>query len=329
MVCDRCIMAVKFGLIKIGIVPVYVSIGEIELESELTEFLYDRFNSILQGYGYEILDKNDTHVLEKLKNAIVELLKDSNNNTKKQFSAYLEQRVGRSYAYINNLFSEINAITIEQYIALQKTEKAKGLLEYQDFKLIEVVHRSGFTSVSNLSVQFKLITGFTPNYFKNLKNKKKLSATTVEAHQEYDLSIIERSNARTVSKVKSIIIELVNGLNETKKIDFNEFIERKLKTEFKYLNKLFSQIEEVTIEQYILFQKAEKVKELIVYKGFSLKIISNILGYNSVDHLSNQLKQVTGLTTSYFENIKHKKHMLQNNFKAENNINRIRKSVRI
>ena len=329
MVCDRCIMAVKFELMKFGIVPLYVSLGEIEIENELTEFQYQQLTLIFQLYGFEILDKNQTQVFDKLKKIVIELLNDSKNNTRKYNSIYIEQRIGIDYAYVNNLFSEIKSMSIEQFIALQKVEKVKGLLEYNECKMAEIADKLGYSSVSYLSTQFKKLTGFTPNYFKNIKNKKKLMLASVLTHQEYDFSIINKSNARTIAKIKNIVIELVNALNETKKINFSEYIERKLKVKYKYLDKLFSEIEEVTIEQYIMVQKIEKAKELIVYKEFSANIIANMLGYSSIADLSSYLKTVTGLTINYFENIKYKKHLLQNKFKTTNNTKRIRKSIRI
>lgn len=320
-------MAVKFELIKFGIVPIYISLGEIELENELTEFQHQQLTIIFQLYGFEILDQKNSQLFRKTKDLILEFIHTSDN--KINYLVEIEKKTEIKYNYLRDLFAEVSGITVEQFITTQKVEKAKGLLEYNDHKLIEVSNKLGYKSVAYLSNQFKKITGFTPNYFKSIKNKKKVCFATVEAHNEYDISIIDKSNARTVSKIKNIVVELVHGLNEAKIINFYEFINQKLKVEYKYLNKLFSEIEEITIEQYILFQKIEKAKELIVYKEYSLDTISNILGYGNIDDFSTQLKQITGLTTHYFENIKYKKHLLQNHFKTVNNIKRIRKSVRI
>jgi AraC-like DNA-binding protein len=327
MVCDRCIMAVKFELIKFGIVPIYISLGEIELENELTEFQHQQLTIIFQLYGFEILDKKHTQIIKTIKDLIVEFIHTSDN--KINYSVEIEKKTEIKYAYLNDLFSEVIGMTIEHFITTQKVEKAKGLLEYNDRKLIEVSNKLGYKSVAYLSNQFKKITGCTPNYFKNIKNKKKIAFATVEAHKEYDISIIDKSNARTVTKIKDIVIELIHGLNETKKINFPEFIERKLKVEYKYLNKLFSEIEEITIEQYIIIQKTEKAKELIVYKECSLSELSKILGYCSIADVSTQLKTLTGLTAHHFENIKFKRKLMQKQIKPAINIKRIRKSFRV
>jgi hypothetical protein len=122
MVCDRCIMAVKFELLKLGIVPINVNIGRIELNNELAEFQHQEFYSILQGYGFEILDKNNNQIIEKIKDTIVELVNTHNNNIKTNYSADIEKKLERNYTYVNNLFSEVEGITIEQFITLQRVK---------------------------------------------------------------------------------------------------------------------------------------------------------------------------------------------------------------
>ena len=92
---------------------------------------------------------------------------------------------------------------------------------------------------------------------------------------------------------------------------------------YNYLSNLFSEVEGITIEQYVISQKTEKVKELLVYNELNLSEIADKLGYSSVSHLSTQFKKVTGLTPSYFKGVKDKKRLSLDNLRPVNNIKRI------
>ena len=116
---------------------------------------------------------------------------------------------------------------------------------------------------------------------------------------------------------------MVHGSNETIKINYSAYIEGKLKKKYNYLSNLFSEIEGITIEQFIIFQKIEKVKELLVYNELSLSEIADKLGYSSVAYLSTLFKKATGLTPSYFKSVKDKKRLSLDNLKPVNNIKRI------
>jgi AraC family transcriptional regulator len=114
--------------------------------------------------------------------------------------------------------------------------------------------------------------------------------------------LIENKSARLVNQIKSIAIDWVLGKEvENKKWKFSSYLADKLTKDYNYLSNLFSSIEGTTIEHYLINQKIERVKELLVYDEFSLSEIANQLSYSSVQHLSNQFKKVTGLTPSHFK----------------------------
>lgn len=120
--------------------------------------------------------------------------------------------------------------------------------------------------------------------------------------------LIEDKNSRLVSAIKTSVIEFVQGKNtEKRKLKFSAFLSDRLNKDYNYLSNLFSSIEGTTIEQYLIHQKIEKVKELLVYDELTLSQIANELGYSSVQHLSNQFKKTTGLTPSHFKQIKENK----------------------
>ena len=133
-------------------------------------------------------------------------------------------------------------------------------------------------------------------------------------------SIIDNSSGRVIEKIKNTIIELVHSSNEVLKINYSAYIEGKLNRKYNYLSNLFSEVEGITIEHYIISQKAEKVKELLTYNELNLSEIAYKLGYSSVAHLSTQFKKVTGLTPSSFKNVKDKKRLSLHNVKPVNNI---------
>lgn len=120
--------------------------------------------------------------------------------------------------------------------------------------------------------------------------------------------LLDNKNAKIIEKIKILIINLIKIVDSGKdiNINFSEYLARETELNYHYLSTLFSSLEGITIEKYIIHLKIEKVKELLVYGELTLSEISFRLGYSSVQHLSNQFKKITGLTPSYFKSLKHK-----------------------
>lgn len=116
--------------------------------------------------------------------------------------------------------------------------------------------------------------------------------------------IIDDKKSRIIEKIKNTIIEIVHHQDNDAKTNLSDILSDKLYHDYNYLSNLFSEIEGTTIEKYFIAQKIEKVKELLVYDELSLSEIAMRLNYSSVAYLSNQFKKVTGLTPSYFKQIK-------------------------
>ncbi|MFN0082610.1 MAG: helix-turn-helix domain-containing protein [Ferruginibacter sp.] len=119
--------------------------------------------------------------------------------------------------------------------------------------------------------------------------------------------IIDDKKARTIEKIKNLIVTLVHHSKDEISTNLSTYISSQLLQDYNYLSNLFSEVEGTTIEKYFIAQKIEKVKELLVYNEMTLSEIADQLGYSSVAYLSNQFKKVTGLTPSYFKTIKEKK----------------------
>ena len=121
------------------------------------------------------------------------------------------------------------------------------------------------------------------------------------------LELMYDKNALLIEKIKAVIIEMVHYADELPDIKKSDYIAQKLNSNYSKLSTVFSETTGITIEQYIIIHKVEKIKELLLYDELSLIQISNILHYSSVSHLSNQFKKITGLSPTYFKKLKYKK----------------------
>ena len=126
--------------------------------------------------------------------------------------------------------------------------------------------------------------------------------------EQNGFELIDDKQAKVIEKIKIIVIELIQNQSEDKLtgINFSDYISEKIEKSYQYISSLFSSHEGVTLETYIINQKIEKVKELLIYNELSLTEISYRLGYSSVQHLSSQFKKITGLTPSEFKHLRKK-----------------------
>lgn len=173
MVCDRCKMAVKLQIEELGLKPGEIKLGEIEIIGEPSPEQYTSLSKNLQKIGFEIIDSSNARIIEKIKNAIVELVHHSQEELKTTYSDYIAQKLSKDYTYLSNLFSEHEGTTIEKYIIRQKIERVKELLEYGELTLSEIAYQMGYSNVAYLSGLFKKITGMTPSQFKEQENKNR------------------------------------------------------------------------------------------------------------------------------------------------------------
>lgn len=131
------------------------------------------------------------------------------------------------------------------------------------------------------------------------KQEKILRSELAEAGFE----LLDDSKRRIIEKIKTIIIKMVHHGKKDERYNLSELLSASLHKDYSYLSHLFSEVEGTTIEKYLINQKIERVKELLVYDELSLGEIAFQLDYSSVAHLSAQFKKVTGLTPTYFKAI--------------------------
>mgnify|MGYP002712979964 CR=1 FL=1 len=173
MVCNRCKMVVKNSLEKLGLHPIQVELGEVKIRENDISILKKQLRQELQSFGFDLLDDKKTKTIEKIKIRIVDLVQDKNANLQITLSDYLTQELHQDYSSLSNLFSEVEGITIEKYYILQKIEKVKELLVYDELTLSEIAFQLNYSSLAYLSNQFKKVTGLTPSHFKKLRTIKR------------------------------------------------------------------------------------------------------------------------------------------------------------
>jgi len=121
------------------------------------------------------------------------------------------------------------------------------------------------------------------------------------------LELMDDKKAMLVEKIKNVIIEMIHYSDELPLTKYSVFLSEKLNYDYTYLANLFSEVRGITIEQFIIIHRIERVKELLVYDDLNLTEIADKLHYSSVGHLSNQFKKTTGLTPSHFKQMKEKR----------------------
>jgi AraC-like DNA-binding protein len=173
MVSNRCKMVVKEELKKLGLHFILVELGEVEIMENLSIEQRTQLKQSLFESGLELMDDKRAVLIEKIKNAIIEMVHHSDEMIKVNFSDYLSEKLNHDYTYLSNLFSEVQGTTIEQFIISHKIERIKELIIYDELNLTQISYKMNYSSVAHLSNQFKKVTGLTPSHFKQLKDKRR------------------------------------------------------------------------------------------------------------------------------------------------------------
>ena len=176
MVCNRCIEAVEDLLESLNKKAKTVRLGEVDLINELTPPELSELREMLCSRGFDLLEDKNSQIIERIKSLLIDIIHGESEPIKINYSTYLEAQIGRDYSFLSNLFSSVEGITIEKYTILQRIEKVKELLMYDELTLAQISDKLNYSSVQHLSNQFKKSTGMTPSAFKKqrLKPRKPL-----------------------------------------------------------------------------------------------------------------------------------------------------------
>lgn len=168
MVSLRCKMVVKHELKNLGINNAVVELGMVDILDEITDTQQKQLKINLHRSGLELLDDKKSILIEKIKNVIIEMVHYNDDIPKVNYSEYISNLLKYDYTYLSNIFSEVKGITIQQFIIINKIEKVKELILYDELSLTEIAYKLHYSSVGHLSNQFKKITGLSPSYFKQI-----------------------------------------------------------------------------------------------------------------------------------------------------------------
>jgi AraC-like DNA-binding protein len=172
MVSLRCKMVVHQELERLGIKNAIVDLGTVELLDDISVELRQILKENLLKTGLEVLDDKKSILIEKIKNVVIEMIHYSEELPKENFSDYVSEKLGYDYTYLANTFSEVKGMTLQHFIIINKVEKVKELLLYDELNLTEISYKLNYSSVAHLSNQFKKITGLSPSFYKQLKQRR-------------------------------------------------------------------------------------------------------------------------------------------------------------
>lgn len=170
MVCPRCIKVVREEFEKIGLLIESIKLGEVVVAGKISEQQSNQINKLLLENGFELISDKKSRLIDKIKTEIIDIIHHNKEiPLSLNFSEYLSNEIGTDYSYLSTLFSSVEGSTIEKYIILQKIEKVKELIVYDELSLSEIAYNLDYSSPQHLSNQFKKITGLSPSHFKNIK----------------------------------------------------------------------------------------------------------------------------------------------------------------
>lgn len=169
MVSLRCKLKVADVLKDLGINYTNIDLGVIELTEDLKESQREKLKKKLIQSGLVIMDDQRSILIEQIKTTIIDLIHNSEELPKCNYSDYIAEKLHYDYTYLSNIFSETKGCTIQQFIILNKIERVKELLLYNELTLSEIAHKMHYSSTAHLSMQFKKTTGLTPSFYKKIK----------------------------------------------------------------------------------------------------------------------------------------------------------------
>ncbi len=166
MVCTRCIYVVKNIFEAANYEILDLQLGEIHVQAKAFAHQPNILEEQLQTFGLSLIRNKEEILVEKIKSTIIHFVHLGEDISNMNLSDYLSQALDLPYKQIRKTFREWNELTIEKYYILQKVERAKELLQYNDLSIKEIAFKLGYCSLQHLSNQFKTVTGTSPKAYK-------------------------------------------------------------------------------------------------------------------------------------------------------------------
>lgn len=175
---ERCCSVVREELEKLGLPYTSVTIGEVEFSENISEEKIQLLDNELRKSKLAIIRNNKTLLVGKTKEAIRQLVNSSDSLEKPDFAEYIARTVSHDYISLSRIFLEAEGITVGKYYIRQRIRRAKELLSDKKASLSEISYLLLYSSVAHLSNQFKKITGFTPQQFRQRREKRCAKSVT-------------------------------------------------------------------------------------------------------------------------------------------------------
>jgi len=165
-------MVVKEVLASLGLRPTKIELGVVEIRENISEDVREKLKNDLSECGLELLEDRTSILIEQIVGTVIEMVHYSDEAPKVNYSDYISEKLNYDYTYLSNVFSKEKGMTIQQFIIMNKVERVKEFLLYDELNLTEISYKMNYSSVAHLSNQFKKITGFSPSFYKQLQFKR-------------------------------------------------------------------------------------------------------------------------------------------------------------
>ena len=172
---QACHVIFQEQLEKFGIISRNNSLEKVEINGKLTPEQFRQLEKSLKKYGIEFIDNSKSDLVQQIKEAITDLIYRDGNHSDIKLSVYLTGKLNLSYSYLSRIFSEATNISIENYMILQRVERAKQLISEENLTISEVAWKLNYSSLAHLSYQFKKTTGLTPTTFQRIIKRRSSS----------------------------------------------------------------------------------------------------------------------------------------------------------
>lgn len=179
MACESCKIVLKDALDELGIATSKIDLGEIDTKEDVSDDEKKKLNKIINKAGLELLEKKQGVLIEKIRKILIDYVYNTDQKPNIKLSVLLSEDLNLTYTHLSNIFSEVEATTIEQFLISLKIERIKELIIFGEDTFSEIAYKLNYSSAAHLSTQFKKATGLTPSHFKNLKKKRRITIQNI------------------------------------------------------------------------------------------------------------------------------------------------------
>jgi AraC-like DNA-binding protein len=174
MVCSHCAEVLKEKLENADFQVEAIELGELTLNKPLKAARYSELVKVIRENGFDIINDQNSKLVEQIKQLIIQLVR-TGHELENTLSEYLSKKLHKDYQQLSRLFSGVEGKSIERYYILQKIERAKELIVYEEQSLSEIAYELGYSSQQHFSRQFKKETGLSPSHFSEIKENRRTS----------------------------------------------------------------------------------------------------------------------------------------------------------